>query len=136
MTLKITLPVHSYLFVLSVFAIAAINPPFLLGQVVQIGTSDPNFCEKAEHVKSNLQLSIPVRISGRVVDQAGAPLKTSKVELRSYLSAKQQMPVKIVTTDGDGRFDPPANIACFLRLQGNLNSPSTSAARTKSASSQ
>ena len=105
MTLKMTLRVHSYLFVLSVFAIAAINPPFLLGQVVQNGTSDPSFCEKAEHVKSNLQLSTPVRISGRVVDQAGAPLKTSKVELRSYLSAKQQMPVKIVTTNGDGRFD-------------------------------
>jgi hypothetical protein len=87
------------------FAIARINPPLLLGQVVQIGPSDPNFCKKAEHVKSNLQLSTLVHISGRVVDQAGAPLKTSKVELRSYLSAKQQLPVKAVTTDTDGRFD-------------------------------
>jgi len=30
----------------------------------------------------------------------------------------------------------PANIACSLRLQGRLNSPSASAAQTKSASSQ
>ncbi|AXC15504.1 hypothetical protein ACPOL_6263 [Acidisarcina polymorpha] len=50
-------------------------------------------------------MSTPTHISGRLVDQAGAPLKTSKVELRSYLSGTQQTPVKIVTTDTDGEFD-------------------------------
>jgi hypothetical protein len=100
-----TISAHCYLFVLSAFAIAAINSSFLLGQVVQIGPSDPNFCKKAEHIKPNLHVSTPRHISGLVVDQAVAPLKTSKVELRSYVSATQQMPVKITTTDADGGFD-------------------------------
>jgi len=73
LTLKTTIPAHSYLFMLSAFALAAISPPSLLSQVVQIGPSDPNFCKKAEHIKPNLQVSTPTNISGRVVDQLEHP---------------------------------------------------------------
>ena len=100
-----TISARSCVFVLSAFAIAAINSPLLLGQVVQIGPSDPNFCKKVEHIKPNLQVTIPTHVSGCVVDQAGAPLITSRVELRSYVSTTQQMPVKITTTDADSGFD-------------------------------
>jgi Acyltransferase family len=59
----------------------------LLGQLVQVGPSDPNFCEKAEHLTPNLRLAEMAHISGTIVDDSGAPLKTSHVELRIFLSA-------------------------------------------------
>jgi hypothetical protein len=95
------------LLVLSTVVIAAVTPEFLFSQQVVLPGQhpDPNFCNNVEHIKPNLQVSTPARISGRVVDQAGAPLKLSKVELRTYISEKQQIPVKTVTTDEDGRFD-------------------------------
>ena len=68
------------------------------------------------------------------------PWKTSRVELRSYVSATQQIPVKRTTTDADGGFDlgkvGPENIACSLPLQERLNSPTISAVLKKSASTQ
>lgn len=75
------------------------------GQLVQIGPSDPNFCEKAEHLTPNLLVTEIARISGTLVDDSGAPFETSRVELRIYTSAKQQSLVKTVTTDERGRFD-------------------------------
>lgn len=49
------------------------------------------------------------------------PWKTSRVGLRSYVSATQQIPVKRTTTDADGGLDlgkvRPGYIACSLPLQ-------------------
>ncbi|MBB5061524.1 hypothetical protein HDF16_006260 [Granulicella aggregans] len=58
MTLKMTIPVHSYLFVLSTFTIAAVNRPFLLGQVLQIGHSDFNLCKKVEHTNRIARVAV------------------------------------------------------------------------------
>lgn len=77
----------------------------LLGQLVQVGPSDPNFCEKAEHLTPNLRLVEMAHISGILVDDSGAPFKTSHVELRIFVSAKQQRSVKTVVTDEHGQFD-------------------------------
>jgi hypothetical protein len=77
----------------------------LLGQLVQVGPSDPNFCEKGEHLTPNLRLAEMAHISGILVDDSGAPFKTSHVELRIFVSAKQQHSVKTVVTDEHGQFD-------------------------------
>jgi len=78
--------------------------PRLPGQV-QIGPSDPNYCEKAEHLTPNLRVSEIARISGTLVDESGAPLKVSRVELRIYISEKQQSSMETVITDEHGQFD-------------------------------
>lgn len=90
----------SLLLLLSTVIIA----PRLQSQV-QIGPSDSNFCEKAEHLIPNLRVTEIASISGSLVDDMGAPFKTSRVELRTYISAKQQSSVKTVITDERGRFD-------------------------------
>lgn len=77
----------------------------LQGQLVQVGPSDPKFCEKAEHLTPNLSVAEMAHISGILVDDSGAPLKTSHVELRIFISAKQQRSVKTVVTDEHGQFD-------------------------------
>jgi hypothetical protein len=74
-------------------------------QLVQNGPSAPDFCEKVEHLTPNLRVTEIARISGTLVDDSGAPFKASRVELRNFISAKQQASVKIVTTDEHGRFD-------------------------------
>jgi len=89
------------LLVLSTVMIA----PGLPGQLVQTGPSDPNYCEKVEPLTPNLRVSEITRISGTVVDMSGAPFKLSRVELRLYISAKQQSSVKTVITDEHGQFD-------------------------------
>jgi hypothetical protein len=86
------------------FSTAIIAPP-LQSQLVQIGPSDPNFCEKAEHITPNLHVREIARISGTLVDDSGAPFKASRVELRTYISAKRQSSVKTVMTDEHGQFD-------------------------------
>ena len=48
----------------------------LQSQLVQIGPSDPNFCEKAEHLTPNLIVTEIARISGTLIDDSGAPFKT------------------------------------------------------------
>ena len=96
-----------FLLWLSTVVIAAVTPKFILSQQVVLPSQhpSPNFCNNAEHIKPNLRVNAATHISGRVVDQAGAPLKLSKVELRTYISEKQQIPVKTVITNEDGRFD-------------------------------
>ena len=72
---------------------------------VQLGTSNPNFCNKVEHVTPNLSLRQRAHISGSLVDDSGAPLQRMRVELRLYVSAQRQSPVRSVRTDDQGRFD-------------------------------
>ena len=75
------------------------------GQLVQFGSNDPGYCLSVEHVKPNLNLSDPVQLKGRVVDQTGAPFKNTPVELRSYVSEVQQISVRRVMTDSNGNFN-------------------------------
>jgi hypothetical protein len=75
-----------------------------VGQLIQVGPTDPHYCEKVEQVRPNLVLSGATHLSGRIIDQSGAPVKDSLVELRLYKSESEQISVKKVRTDQDGRF--------------------------------
>ena len=72
-------------------------------QVVQIGPPDPHYCYKLT-LYPNLVLQQDARISGRLVDQTGAPFQNSPVELRLYISATKQSAVTNAMTDRDGQF--------------------------------
>jgi len=74
-------------------------------QLVQVGSGPPDFhfCDKLK-VDPNLVLNQDARISGRLVDQSGAPFQNSPVELRLYISSTKQSAVAKVTTDRDGQF--------------------------------
>ncbi len=74
-------------------------------QVVQIGPNDPDYCYKIETIRPNLVLREEVHIVGTVKDQTSAPLQNSRMELRKYISQRKQVSVKVISTDGDGRFD-------------------------------
>jgi hypothetical protein len=93
-----------FILLLLSFSTAIIAPP-MQSQLVQIGPSDPNYCENVEHLTPNLRVNELARISGSLVDDTGAPFKASRVELRTYISAKQQSSVKTVMTDEHGKFD-------------------------------
>jgi len=53
----------------------------------------------------NLRLTKPTHLFGVLSDQSGAPFKRSKVELRRWISATNQVSLKVVETDGSGYFD-------------------------------
>ena len=72
-------------------------------QLVEIGPPDPHYCEKLK-VAPNLVVKQDARISGRLIDQTGAPFQDSPVELRLYISPIQQSVVAEVKTDRDGQF--------------------------------
>jgi 5-hydroxyisourate hydrolase-like protein (transthyretin family) len=74
-------------------------------QLVQVGADDPDYCYKVEKIRPNLVLKNSTHITGRLTDQTTAPFENSKVQLRKYVSERDQAPVKSVTTDKDGRFD-------------------------------
>ena len=94
----------------------------LRAQLVQIGPPDPNFCEKIEkQLKPNLELTSPLIVRGLIVDQTGAPFKFSRVELRQYVSAKQQRSIKAVSTDANGRFELGEVAAGRCRLLASPN---------------
>jgi hypothetical protein len=88
-----------------------LTPP-VSAQVVFIGKQpDKNYCYKIETIRPNLVLSQSVHILGHIfVAAAGltpdtAPLKNSRVELRKYISQRNQTTVKVTTTDEKGYFD-------------------------------
>lgn len=83
--------------------------------VVGSGSSDPHFCDK-QTVDPNLVLEQDAKISGRLVDESGASLQNSPVELRLYISATRQSAVTKVITDGDGSFHFEAVKAGKYRL--------------------
>jgi hypothetical protein len=92
-------------YLLLLFLLIGIVTSRLVGQLVQVGPSDPNFCEKVEHLTPNLRVAEMAHISAILVDDSGAPFKSSRVELRIFVSAEQQRPVKTVMTDEHGQFD-------------------------------
>jgi 5-hydroxyisourate hydrolase-like protein (transthyretin family) len=82
--------------------------PFLLyllwsAQVVSLGSGSPD-CKAIEKVQPNLELRQQTEVKGSIKDQAGAPLKNSRVELRRYLSEAQQETVKVIHTNKNGEF--------------------------------
>jgi hypothetical protein len=44
------------------------------------------------------------RIHGRLTDESGAPFRHSRIELRSFVSQSEQITVKSIVTDDDGKF--------------------------------
>jgi hypothetical protein len=58
----------------------------------------------AEHISPNLELKHDTRISGRITDEAGAAFRHSRIELRSFVSQSEQITVKSIVTDDDGKF--------------------------------
>jgi Carboxypeptidase regulatory-like domain len=87
---------------LAVFFVVAVAPAFV--QLVQIGPSDPHYCDRIEKVKPNLVLLSATHLNGSVIDETGAPFKNSLVELRLYESESKQISVKKVRTDEGGHF--------------------------------
>lgn len=66
---------------------------------------DPDYCLEVEHIRANLHVPSPANVVGRILDQTGAPLKDSRVELRRYVSEREQISTKAVNTDADGKFE-------------------------------
>jgi len=77
----------------------------VFAQRVQSGPTDPNYCYDVEVIHPNLELRDQVQVVGTIKDQTTAPLTSSRVELRRYISQRKQVTVRVVSTDGDGHFD-------------------------------
>jgi hypothetical protein len=87
--------------ILALLVALLLGPAF--AQVIQIGPSDPDYRYKVEQIRSNLILHEDVHIVGAVRDQTGAPFQNSQIELRTYVSQRRQINVRLVSTDGSGR---------------------------------
>ena len=87
------------------FAILLFVTAVAPAQLVFIGPRDPDYCAQIEEIRPNLRLSGRVHLKGTIVDQTGAALKDSRVELRNYVSESVQLPFAIVKTNGAGEFD-------------------------------
>jgi hypothetical protein len=77
----------------------------LVARVAHTASNDADYCYKIEKIRPNLRLSKPTQILGTLSDNALALMPNSRVELRKYISERQQVSVKVVFTDGSGRFD-------------------------------
>jgi len=60
---------------------------------------------KNRQVTPNLRLVKRTHLFGVLSDPSGAPFKRSKVELRRWISASDQVSLKVVQTDDTGHFD-------------------------------
>ncbi len=89
---------------MSIFSLAMLAGA-VCAQLVQIGSSDPNYCYEVEKILPNLEVHNQVHIVGTIQDQTTAPLTSSRVELRRYVSQRKQLSVRIVATDNNGHFD-------------------------------
>jgi hypothetical protein len=89
--------------ILAGFAQTAISDIPLRAQVVHMCCTTED-C-KNRQVKPNLRLVKPTHLFGVLADPSGAPFKRSKVELRRWISTTDQVSLKVVETDSNGRFD-------------------------------
>jgi 5-hydroxyisourate hydrolase-like protein (transthyretin family) len=64
-----------------------------------------DYCPAVERMKPNLRLSRAVQLQGKIVDQSGASIDNSRIELRRYLPDNQRVSIKSATTGPDGKFD-------------------------------
>jgi hypothetical protein len=103
------------------FFLVAMLAGHVLAQLVQVGPNDPNYCYEIEKIRPNLELRYQVHFIGSVQDQTTAPFANSRIELRKYISERKQISVKVISTDGKGRFDLGIVAAGKYRL---LASPS------------
>ena len=77
----------------------------LVMQVVVLGETPKDFCNKIEKVRPNLVLIVDTTVAGRITDKFDVPLQNSQVELRKYVNKQQQQSVAIVQTDSSGKFN-------------------------------
>lgn len=66
-----------------------------LSQIVYVGRAPSqremkDFCNKFEKIRPNLELQQSAHVTGRVTDMVGAPLMKSHLELRKYISQRNQ----------------------------------------------
>ena len=75
------------------------------GQVEEGGASrvTPEYCSQVEQIHPNFSPAEDVVV--RITDQTTAPLQSSPIELRRFISERKQVTVKKVSTDVDGKFD-------------------------------
>ena len=66
---------------------------------------NPEYCAGVDPLRPNLVLTADTNVRGRVTDQTTAPLKTSRIELRRFISPAKQVAVTQSSTDADGKFD-------------------------------
>jgi hypothetical protein len=91
---------------LLVAMVAAILPGTMRSQIVQANADNTRYCDRLEeHLTPNLQLTSRTHVFGSITDASGAPFVDSKVILRRYISAKQQIPLRTTTSDESGHFD-------------------------------
>jgi hypothetical protein len=93
--------IRALIFPVSVFLTSL--PAF--AQLVQIGPNDPSYCVKVEQIKPNLQVAISGEVKGQLRDQSGQVFKTSRVELRDFVSPEKQNMIATTTTDSEGLFE-------------------------------
>ncbi len=77
------------------------------GQIVQRGATPitPEYCLQDETIRPNFSPTHDVVVHGRITDQVNVPLQKSSIELRRYVSEQEQVTVKKISTDSDGKFD-------------------------------
>lgn len=80
-----------------------VSPLPLRAQVVHLCCTTDD-CKNLQ-VRPNLQMVNSTHLFGVLRDQSGAPFKRSRVELRRWNSATEQITLKVVTTDDSGLFD-------------------------------
>ena len=85
--------------------IAAMLAGPVFAQLLHVGANDPDYCYEVKKIRPNLELRDQVRVVGTIRDQTTAPLMSSRVELRRYISQRKQVSVRIVSTDGNGDFN-------------------------------
>lgn len=83
----------------------AMLPGIAFAQLVQVGPNDPDYCYEVETIRPNLGVRNQVRVVGNIKDQTTAPVASSRVELRRYISQRKQVSVQVVSTDAKGHFD-------------------------------
>ena len=84
-------------------AVFLVSPAF--AQLVQTGPIDPDNCYRIEKIRPNLVLREKAHLVGSVRDSTNAPFQNSPVELRKYISQREQVIVRMTLTDGSGHFD-------------------------------
>jgi 5-hydroxyisourate hydrolase-like protein (transthyretin family) len=65
----------------------------------------PDYCTELGRVSPNLHVSGATRLTGRIFDGMGAPIRHSRIEVRRYVSGPGQKPIRTVKTNAEGRFN-------------------------------
>ena len=74
---------------MAVLLVAMLAGP-ISAQVVLLGPQNSNYCYEVEKIQPNLKLRDKVHIVGTIRDQTTTPFKSSRVELRNYVSQRKK----------------------------------------------